>query len=388
MDLSSEIRDRLRDDILFFSGAMGTIIQEHNISFRAPEELNYYSPDIIKGILTDYVTVGVDFIETNTFGGTEIKLREAGIKGDWKRFVGSGVKIAREVANSSRRRIYVIGNVGPIGKLIKPLGDIDFDEAYSEFYKQSEVLLESGVDGILLETLSCIVEARAAYLAVRDAGADFVMVQMTYSENGVTDTGSSPGVQVAVFEALGADVIGANCSVGPDKMIPIVEKLRRLTEFPISIQANAGIPYLESGKTIFPMGPDEYLKYVISIYEAGANIIGGCCGTTPKHLELIIKSLKGKNPIDHPLSQFLKSATVLASRSKTTYIGNGYPFLKIGEKINTSARKDPRMSLEKKDFGLFRRYVIEQRDNADVLDINVSIQGIDEIEIMRKALEV
>jgi len=388
-DIALEIKQRLEEEVLFFSGAMGTIIQKHSdVSFMAPEELNLHKPLLIKKILSDYVDVGVDFIETNTFGGTELKLRESGVKDDWRDLVSAGVRIAREIADSSLRRIYVIGNIGPIGKLIEPLGEIDFDTAYKEFYKQAEVLLESGVDGILLETMSCIVEAKAAYLAVRDAGARFVMVQMTYSENGSTDTGTPPAVQSAVFEALRADVIGANCSVGPDKMVPITEALRKTTSLPISIQANAGIPYLKDGKTVFPMGPEEYHKYAIAIYEAGANIIGGCCGTTPLHLKLIVDSLRGKKPVSYPLSPYFMKATALAGRGKIVYIGSHFPIVKIGEKINPSARKELRESLKKGDFSVLRRYVVEQKDSADVLDINVAIEGIDEYSVLRKALSI
>lgn len=243
-----------------------------------PELWNMEQPAAITAIHKSYIASGADIIETNTFGANRIKLTHYGLQDKVFAINSAAVKAARAACSSSTK---VAGSVGPTGKLIAPLGDLTFDDAYDVFFEQISALDQADVDMIIIETIIDIQEMRAALLAAKTATNKPVICQMSFGDDGRTVTGTDPVTAAIILEAMGADIIGANCSLGPSQLLTIVESMSKVTNCPISIQPNAGMPKLVNKQTVFPMTPEEMGAWAIRLAKAGASYIGGCCGTTP-----------------------------------------------------------------------------------------------------------
>ena len=368
--------------IHIFDGAIGTMLQNAGMKpGECPELLNVTKPEVVQSIHRAYAEAGSTIIETNTFGASRIKLAEYGLQ---DRVAEINAAAVQNVKIAAAGRAKVAGAMGPTGKFIKPLGELTFDEDYDNYYEQAKALSEAGADYILIETCIELQEMRAALLAAKDACDLPVICQMSYSEDGRTVTGTDPQTAAVVLSAMGADIIGANCSLGPEQLIPIVKELAENCTCPISIQPNAGMPHLVDGKTVFPMTPEDMGKWVPKLIEAGATYIGGCCGTTPAHIAAVAKAVAG---LPDPVRKAPAPHLALASRSKTVFIGADLPTRLIGERINPTGRKKLGAEIKNGSFISVKREAIEQTQaGADILDVNMGVAGIDQAAAMDKAI--
>ena len=368
--------------IQIFDGAMGTMLQNAGMKTGdCPEYLNITNPKMVQDVHRAYFEAGSDIIETNTFGASRIKLAEYNLSDKVAEINTAAVQNVK-IATAGKAK--VAGSMGPTGGFIKPLGELDFDEVYQNYYEQAKALASAGADYILIETCIEIQEMRAGLLAAKDACDLPVICQLSFSEDGRTVTGTDPQSAAIILSAMGADVIGANCSLGPEQLVPIVKELAENCSCPISIQPNAGMPHLVDGKTVFPMTPEDFGKWAPELVKAGATFIGGCCGTTPAHIKAIKEALKG---VVEPVRKEPSNDLALASRSKTVFIGKDLPTRLIGERINPTGRKKLAAEIKNGSFISVKREAIEQEQaGAQILDVNMGVAGIDQAEAMKKAV--
>ena len=368
--------------IHIFDGAMGTMLQEGGLKpGGCPELMNLEQPDVVQKIHEAYIEAGATMIETNTFGASALKLDHYDLEDRVKEINEAAVKIARE---ASKGRAKIVGSLGPTGRFIVPLGDLEFEDAYQSFYEQAKTLADAGADYLLFETCIDIQEMRAGLLAAKDATSLPIICQLSYSEDGRTVTGTDPQTAAITLEALGADIIGVNCSLGPQELVPIVKTLAENCSVPISVLPNAGMPRLENGRTIFPMGPEEFASWGAKLVAAGATYLGGCCGTTPAHIKALAAAVKNLPPTERKSPD---NRLRLTSRSKTVIIDKDLATTLIGERINPTGRK--KLAEEIKNGSLFsvKREAIDQvRAGARLLDVNMGVGGIDQVKAMHDAI--
>ena len=357
-----DFRKFMRDNIVVFDGAFGTALQRrYPGAGTLPEKLNLTRPDIIARIHREYAEAGADVISAATFGANAAK---AGDMSD--DLIRAAIKIARSAAENR----FVALDLGPTGQLIEPLGTMSFDTAY-DVYKRA-VLAADGADLVLVETMSDLAELRAALLAVKENSDLPVIASMTFFDNMRTFTGCDV-TSFALTAAPLADAIGVNCSLGPDKLVPIVEKLVLLTDKPIIVQPNAGLPDPDGN---YSVGPEEFASYCEKYVRTGARIIGGCCGTTPEHRALVRKIADREKP--YPGGYKPVSAVCSARRS---VIVDGVRV--IGERINPTGKKAMKEALKNGDEGYIVKQALEQEEaGADILDVNAGLPEIDEKAVL------
>ncbi len=337
-----------------------------------PEELNLTNPQLILDIHRAYREAGADIITANTFGANPLKLESAYPVED---IIRAGVELAKSAGGLAAL------DIGPTGKLLKPLGDTDFETAYDAFYKTAEAGAAAGADLIIIETMSDILEIKAAVLAAKAACKLPVFATMTFDENGKALTGADPECMAAVLEGLGADVIGINCGLGPKQVLPLAKRLAAAASVPLLIQPNAGLPSVVNGETVYDVSPEEFARYSAELAGLGVQFIGGCCGTTPRHIRLSAEACRGI-PFDLPSD---KGLCVCASYSHALEIGKK-PLI-IGERINPTGKKKFKEALKNKDFDYILGEAAAQADcGADALDVNVGLPDIDEREMMCMAV--
>ena len=377
--------EAIRERVLVLDGAMGTMLQERGLKAgQSPEELNLTLPDVVAGVHRAYLDSGADIIVTNTFGGNREKLSHYGLEGRLREINQAGVTLARDAVGENA---YVAASIGPTGRFVEPVGDLSFDRMAAIFREQAEALIEAGADLITLETFLDIKEIRAAVIAIREISATIpVIAMLTFDDKGRSVLGTPPEAAAITLEAAGADIIGSNCGLGVDGVYEILQSMRRVTSLPLICQANAGLPILKDGKTIFPGTPQEMIAYHDRLLELGVRVIGGCCGTTPAHIRAIRDALTGKN---RPFSRSMQGEgiTYLSSRSGFTAIGSAYPAAVIGERINPTGKKGFAAELREGKVSYIRREAMEQTiAGATMLDINVGTPGIDEPAAMEQAV--
>ena len=373
-----ELRGFLGDRVVIFEGGVGTMLQEALPGVHVLELINVEHPDELLGVHRAYASVA-DVICTNTFGGTSVKLGAAGLADRAAELNAAGARLAREAAGDGT---LVAGDIGPTGRLVEPLGDLGFWEAYDTFRAQAEVLAESGVDFILIETMSDLKEAKAALLAAREATGLPVVITMTFDETFVTPTGTDAATAANVLTSMGAFAVGANCSTGPEHMVEVVGRMAQVTSAPILVQPNAGVPELVGGRTVFRLGSEEFADYGGKFVTAGASMVGGCCGTTPGHIEALRSRLAGSRPVARDVPAALR----LSSRMRTVEIGRNLPFAVVGERINPTNRED--LTAEVLAGGteiILNDARAQYVAGAHVLDVNIGVPGVDEALAMPRA---
>ena len=371
---------------LLFDGAMGTMLQESGLAAGAsPELLNVEDPELVRAVHRMYIDAGADIIETNTFGGNRAKLASFGLEHRTEELNAAAVKNAREVSGGD---VLVAGSVAPTGQFITPVGGLEFDEAVDIFSQQICALANAGADLIILETFSDIKEARAALIASTTQTDLPTIALMTFEPSGQTLLGSSPEAVAITLEAGGAAAVGSNCGLGPEGILLILSRMASVTELPLTAMPNAGMPRLEGNRTVFPATPEEMAGPIGEFLETGATLIGGCCGTTPRHtaaMRLEMDRLGVRTRTNRPLPDPM--ATRLSSRSQVLFLGGNSPLRVIGERLNPTGRKALAQCVREGKFDTYREEARRQVDaGAQMLDVNVGVPGIDEETAMIQAV--
>ena len=355
--------------IKFFDGSMGTLLQSAGLEAgELPELWNLTNREKVLEIHNAYAQAGSEFITTNTFGANRLKFDNA------DEIIKAGVALAK----STGKRVAL--DIGPTGKLLKPMGDLDFNDAV-DIFAQMINAGKDGADVVLIETMSDTYEIKAAVLAAKENCNLPVFVTMIFDEKGRLLTGADIKSAVTMLEGLGIDAIGFNCGLGPKQMLALVEEIRRWTELPIIVQPNAGLPESVNGKTVFNVSPEEFAMYMKKCAELGVSYLGGCCGTTPKHIEEMINACK-EIPASIPEK---KNFTLVSSYSETVEIGTK-PVV-IGERINPTGKKLFKEALRRNDIDYIIKEGVSQKEaGAHILDVNVGLPEIDEPEMMKSAV--
>ena len=315
-----------------------------------------------------------------------MKLDEYGLGAKQREYVGKLVGLSKQAVEESRtdRKIYVLGDISMTGLQIQPLGTMPFEELVDIYKEQVTLSVEAGVDGFVIETMMSLQEARAAVLAVKESCDLPVFVTMTFQEDGRTLYGTSPETAMVVLQEMGVDAVGINCSTGPDKMVDAVKSMKRYAKVPVIVKPNAGLPALVDGETVYDMGPDEFARAMKKLAEAGATVLGGCCGTTPEHICCLKEALKEQ--MFKPLVP-ARERTLTTERNVTSISLDG-TFTIVGERINPTGKKALQEQLRQGQLDLVVEMAEEQVEKgARILDVNMGMNGIDEKEMMLKAVQ-
>ncbi len=380
----STFRDLIKSRTLLCDGAMGTTLQESGLPAGVcPELLNVEDPETIRRVHTAYVEAGADIVETNTFGGNRVKLSAFGLENRIEELNRHGVRIAREAA---RGKALVGASLGPTGRFLAPVGDMDFEEALDIFTQQAAILADAGAELLILETFTDVKEIRAAAIAVRSVTDLPLLALMTFEPSGLSLLGSSPEAAAVTLEAVGVDAVGSNCGLGPEGILAVLRRMSSVTELPLVAMPNAGMPRLMGGKTVFPATPEEVASHVGEFLGAGTAIVGGCCGTTPSHIRRMREQIDGgASPTDRVLTD--PAATRLSSRRSVLFVGGASPLRTVGERLNPTGRKALAESVRAGRFDPYREEAARQVEaGAQMLDVNVGVPGIDEARAMFEAV--
>jgi len=377
-----EFRELVSRGIVILDGATGTMLQQMGMpSGVCPEKWVLENPSSIIDIQRRYVESGSDIIYSFTFGANEIKLKEFNLND----VIGINRELAKLSRQASGGKALVAGDMSPTGQLMEPFGNYSFEDIVNAYKKQVTGLLEGGVDLFVIETMMDIQEARAALIAVKETCDLPVIVTMTFEHGGFTINGTDPLTALVTLQSLGADAVGCNCSTGPDEMVEIIRKLKPYARVPLVAKPNAGMPRLINGKTVFDMNPAEFAGFTEKFIEAGANLIGGCCGTTPEYISEVSKIAKGKKACE---SSHKNTDLALSSARGTVFIGRNLPVCLIGERINPTGKKKLSEELRQGSMDLVIELALEQTEHgAHVLDVNAGVPDIDEKETLVKIVK-
>ena len=367
------IREEIGKRILFFDGGMGTLLQEQGLQAgELPETWNLKNPEPIIQIHKAYLAAGADIILANTFGANRFKYGE-----DLEKIVTAGVANAKKAVAESGKKAYVALDIGSTGKLLKPMGTLDFEEAVGVFAEIIRVGEKAGADLILIETMSDTYELKAAVLAAKENSTLPIMATVIFDESKKMLTGASPQVVVSLLEGLGVDALGINCGLGPKQMKEIVKELLKYASIPVIVNPNAGLPRSENGKTVFDVGAEEFAQDMEEIVTMGAWFAGGCCGTTPVHIQAMVEKCKEITPV--PITP--KNYTFVTSYSTAVELG-GRPVI-IGERINPTGKSKFKQALRDHNIDYILEEGVKQEDSgAHILDVNVGLPEIDEAAMM------
>ena len=357
-------------DIQFFDGSMGTMLQSAGLAAgELPELLNITDREKVLAVHRAYAAAGSEYITTNTFGANRLKIKKP------EEIIRAGVRLAKSTGKK------VALDIGPTGKLLKPMGELDFEEAVDIFAQ----MINAGKDGsdiVLIETMSDTYEIKAAVLAAKENCALPVFVTMIFDEKGRLLTGADVKTAVTMLEGLGVDAIGFNCGLGPAETLPLVEEIRKWTSLPVIVQPNAGLPESVNGKTVYNVSPADFARDMKKAADIGVSYLGGCCGTTPEHIKAMIEACRNI-PANIPKK---KAYSFVSSYSKTVALGKK-PVI-IGERINPTGKKLFKEALRRNDIEYIIKEGLTQTDaGAHILDVNVGLPEIDEVKMMETAVK-
>ena len=373
------VLEYLNNNILYLDGGMGTLLQKRGLMpGELPELWNLDHADVIVDIHKSYLDAGSLVISTNTFGANSLKFSDS----ELDRIIGAAIANARRaIALSGKNNAFVALDIGPTGKMLRPFGDLDFEDAVSVFSKTVELGVKYGVDLIFIETMNDSYETKAALLAAKESCDLPVFVSNAYGEDGKLMTGASPLAMIAMLEGMGADAIGVNCSLGPKALAPIVREYIKYSSLPIIMKANAGLPSVENGVTVFDVSADEFAIEVSALVSEGVGIVGGCCGTTPEYISALVDVTKS---VSAPKTE-KKNISVVSSYSRAVLFGER-PVL-IGERINPTGKKRFKEALRSEEIDYILKEGLSQEENgAHILDVNVGLPEIDEVQMLRRVV--
>lgn len=377
-----ELYKRIEERPLILDGATGSNLQKAGMPTGVcPELWIMEHEEALIRLQKEYVEAGTDILYAPTFSGNREKLKEYGLSDRTEEINKRLVAISKKAAKD---RALVAGDMTMTGVALEPVGPMKLEELIDIYKEQARCLFEAGVDLFVVETMMSLAETRAAVIAIKEVCDLPVIASMTFQEDGRTLYGTDPVTAVVVLQSIGADVIGVNCSTGPEQMLPVVRKMKEYADVPLLVKPNAGLPELVEGETIYPMSAEEFASFGPAFVEAGAGLLGGCCGTTPEHIAQLAGRVRGLATVPpenrHPI--------MLASERKSQEILPDGPFLVIGERINPTGKKRLQQELREGRLDLVEEMAEEQEElGAHILDINMGTNGIDEKEMMLKAIQ-
>ncbi|MCL2332646.1 MAG: homocysteine S-methyltransferase family protein [Actinomycetia bacterium] len=407
----NDLRADLGVNVLVFEGAKGTMVQRGGFTDIMPEQLNLIEPEFVTQIHRNYVLAGADVCSSNSFGASRPKLAEFGLEDSLEVINRQAIKLSRAAGPH-----YVLGDIGPSGLVLEPLGKASFDELFEVFAEQARALASADPDGFMLATFTDIAELRCALLACKEVAPELpVIASVALGASGRMDlSGTDATTAAVILEAAGADALSINCSLGPDEMLPFVREMLAATRLPVAAYPNAGIPRLdERGETVYPSTPEDYARFAVAAWEAGASMVGGCCGATAPYIAAIADEISGREV--RLVEGRGIDGLVVAGPRRTTVIGDltggrsclsssigldrqdrppvksgsspdkmdPAPLRLIGERINPTGKSELRESLQAGNFSVARDYAAAQAEaGADLLDVNVGAPGIDAADIL------
>ncbi|MCR5508980.1 MAG: homocysteine S-methyltransferase family protein [Lachnospiraceae bacterium] len=383
---------QLCENIIYLDGATGSNLMKRGMPKGVcPEKWILENREVMIGLQTEYFEAGSNIVLAPTFTANRIKLAEYGLEGDIALINRELVRTSASARDSFLKDhpgydAYIAADLTMTGRQLRPMGTLDFEELVDIYKEQLGYVTDAGVDLIVVETMTSLQETRAALIAAKEVCDLPVLCSLTFEENGRTLFGTDGMTAVSVLESLGACAIGTNCSVGPDKMRDVIRSMASLANVPIIAKPNAGMPGLdEEGNTVYDVGPDEFAEQMLSLIEAGASIIGGCCGTTPEHIRKLKETASGIKPVRHERPGDLR---YLSSEKSTVCFDLNSGFMIVGERINPTGKKKLQEELRNGSFEMVHDFAVSQdEDGASFLDINVGMSGIDEKEVMLTAIE-
>lgn len=378
-----QFREMIESRVVVLDGATGTNLQKAGMPTGVcPEQWILEHPQTLIDLQRLYVEAGTDIVYAPTFTASRIKLEEYGLADRLEEMNRALVALSKEaVAGSSA---LVAGDLTMTGKQLAPIGDLPFETLVEVYKEQARVLADAGVDLFVVETMMSLQETRAALIAIREVCDLPVMASLTYESDGRTLYGTDAKTAMVVLQSLGADAVGLNCSTGPMEMVSAVEQMREVATIPVLAKPNAGLPQLEDGVTVYRMTPEEFATAGTALVEAGASIVGGCCGTTPAHIKALADAVKGMSAPEIPTEK----KRLLATDRSVLEIDLDGSFLVVGERINPTGKKALQAELREGSLDLVCRMAAEQEENgAAILDVNMGMNGIDEKEMMLAAIE-
>lgn len=376
-----EFQKLVEHGVVMLDGATGTNLQQAGMPIGVcPEQWILENRDVMLDLQRRFVEAGTQILYAPTFTGNRIKLAEYGLEERLKEINGELVRLCKEAAGG---RAYVAGDMTMTGRQLYPMGDLSFDELVQIYKEQAQALYEAGADLFIVETMMSLQETRACVLAIKDVCDLPVMASLTFEKDGRTLYGTPPEAAVVVLQGLGVDAVGLNCSTGPEDMVDTVRTMYAYADIPVLAKPNAGLPILEDGRTIYKTTPEEFGRDGRLLVEAGARIVGGCCGTTPAHIRALADSVRDMVPL--PIRAAMRR--VLASERSVVEVRLDGPFRVVGERINPTGKKKLQAELREGKLDLVRAMAREQEKNgAAILDVNMGTNGIDEKEMMLRSV--
>ena len=374
------IRDFIKNNMVYLDGGMGTLLQKSGLQpGELPERWNISHPEVIKEIHKSYYASGSNIVNTNTFGANSLKFGTD----ELSEIIYHAVKNADEArkASSGKQEKFIALDVGPTGKLLKPLGDLDFEDAVKAFAEVISLGVKYGVDLITIETMNDSYETKAAVLAAKENSDLPIIVTNAYGENGRLMTGADPAVMATMLEGMGVDAIGANCSLGPKQLMGVMDELLKYCSVPVAFKPNAGLPKSDGKVTYYDVDAEEFAQDIKLAVSNGVRIVGGCCGTTPEYIKKVCELTRDIRPKEIEK----KTYSVCTSYNKAVFFGEK-PIL-IGERINPTGKKRFKQALLENDIGyILQEAVNQQAKGVHVLDVNVGLPGIDEAQMLTNSV--
>lgn len=380
-----EFRNWIENKPIVLDGAMGTGLMKAGMSVdECTEKWALNHPGVVERIQMDYINAGAKILYAPTFGANRIKLAEYGLESEIEMLNKELVALTKKTVKASGKSVLIAGDITMTGQIPYPVGNVDFEVFVETYKEQVRYLVEAEVDLFVVETMMSLQECRAAVLAIREVCPEKpIMATLTFNEDGRTLYGTPPEVGVCVLQSLGVDAVGVNCSTGPEGMVPIIEKMAEYATVPLIAKPNAGLPELDGLETVYRMTPEEFAKTGKRLVEAGASLIGGCCGTTPAHIKALTDAVQGMS-IRKPLEKHRRVLTSERAMVEVLLDGN---FLVIGERINPTGKKALQAELREGKLDMVRRFAMEQETaGASLLDINTGMNGIDELAMTKEVI--
>ena len=368
--------EKIKTERLYFDGATGSVLQSRGLPVGTPpEKWTLSNPDEIIRLHKEYLAAGANIIKTNTFGVNPLKYP------DYKEYIAGAIELAKRAVGDAEDK-YIALDIGPLGRLLSPLGDLDFEDALSAFRDTVAAAVGLGVDLILIETMNDSYETKAAVLGAREASDLPIVVTNVYDSKGRLMTGASPEAMVALLEGLRVDAIGVNCSFGPDKMLELLPILTSRSSLPVIVNPNAGMPTIVDGRTVYNVTPADFAEKMKLMAKGGACILGGCCGTTPDHIAALVKATKD---IPYAYPEF-KNITTVSSFTHAVDFCDA-PIL-IGERINPTGKPKLKEALRTENLDyVIGETLIQVEKGAEIIDVNVGLPELDELSMLKKVVK-